>query len=402
MANIQERGEGTYFFTVSLGKGSDGKYKRKTKTFKVEEKLTPKKEMELVEEEYIKFKREVLSGEHIAPSRNSKMTFAKFVDEWLKKHATDNIRPTTLRRYEISLRTRLLPEFGHMYLDEITFAKIEDFLYRISKDGARQDGKKGGLSKGSIDQQLRVLKSIFKYAKTRKMIKNVPTIGLIIKIDDKKENEPYDSKEIDLLLQALQNEPLHWRTFIMIALDTGMRRGELLALEWKHIDWENGIISIEQNISLSKNGVPIISAPKTKNGKRKIALMNSTLEILKDYREAQLKEQSVVEWKGGDRRFVFCHPNGEAYHQERPYQWFRRFLKRHNLRNIRFHDLRHTSATMMISQGIHAKIISSRLGHGDIGTTMNIYGHALQEADKVSVNKMENVYNFKKYNKKPI
>lgn len=347
MANIQKRGEGSYFFTVSLGRGSDGKYKRKTKTFKVEDKLTSKKEKELVEEEYMKFKREVLSGEHIAPSRNSKMTFAKFVDEWREKNAAKTMRPTTLRRHEVSLRTRVLPEFGHLYLDEITYGKIEDFLHKLSKDGSRQDGKDGSLSKGTIEAQLRILKSIFKYAVVRKLIKENPTVGLNVKIDDKKTNEPYNTEEIKLLLSALQNEPTHWRVMIMLALDTGMRRGELLGLEWKHIDWDNGVISVKQTVSMSKSGVPEVTEPKTKSSRRKIAITSSMLEILKSYREEQAREQNTIPFKGGKYRFIFCHPNGEAFHQERPYLWFRAFLKRHKLRYIRFHDLRHISATMM-------------------------------------------------------
>ena len=101
-------------------------------------------------------------------------------------------------------------------------------------------------------------------------------------------------------------------------------------------------------------------------------------------------------WQGGKYSFVFCHPDGKAFHQERPYLWFRNFIKKNNLRYIRFHDLRHTSATLLINQGVHAKIISERLGHGNINTTMNIYGHALRSADQSAADKFETILTGKK------
>lgn len=107
----------------------------------------------------------------------------------------------------------------------------------------------------------------------------------------------------------------------------------------------------------------------------------------------KMKERDKIgdRWQGGDYFFMFCHPDGKAFHQERPYLWFRAFLKKNKLRYIRFHDLRHTSATLLINQGVHAKIISERFGHGNINTTMNVYGHALRSADQSAADKFEKI-----------
>ena len=191
---------------------------------------------------------------------------------------------------------------------------------------------------------------------------------------------------------------------VTLALTTGMRRGELLGLEWKHIDWKNGIISVEQSLVYSLKGEVVVKEPKTRNSKRKVALPPSVLEELRDYYSFRIKERNNLKdaWKGckdrdgNERNFVFCHPDGTPFHHERPYLWFRNFIKRHGLRYIRFHDLRHTSATMLINKGVHAKIISERLGHGDIATTMNIYGHALRSADKAAAEKFEDILPLKK------
>ncbi|MCM3749274.1 tyrosine-type recombinase/integrase [Paenibacillus pasadenensis] len=93
---------------------------------------------------------------------------------------------------------------------------------------------------------------------------------------------------------------------------------------------------------------------------------------------------------------MFFHPDGQPFHYKAPYQWFRNFILKSKLRYIRFHDLRYTSATVLINQGVHAKTISDRLGHGNITTTMNIYGHALRTADQTAADKFESLFNINK------
>ncbi|MEV2908615.1 site-specific integrase [Paenibacillus larvae] len=191
---------------------------------------------------------------------------------------------------------------------------------------------------------------------------------------------------------------------ITLALTTGMRRGELLGLEWKHVDWDNGILDVQQSVTDSSKGKVMVKDPKTKNSKRKVALPTSVLNEFKDYYTYRMREKEnlgdawvgCVDIDGKKRDFVFSRPDGMAYHYERSYTWFRQFIQKHGLRYIRFHDLRHTSATLLINQGVHAKVISERLGHGNITTTMNIYGHVLQTADRAAADKFENILAFNK------
>ncbi|WP_432776060.1 site-specific integrase [Brevibacillus gelatini] len=133
-----------------------------------------------------------------------------------------------------------------------------------------------------------------------------------------------------------------------------------------------------------------------KNSKRKVALPPSVLAELRDYYIYRMKERDMIgdRWQGGEYFFVFSHADGKAFHHESPYLWFRQFIKKNGFRYIRFHDLRHTSATLLINQGVHAKLISERLGHGSITTTMNIYGHALRSADQSAAEKFENLLTF--------
>lgn len=392
MANIQKRGENSWFFTVYLGKGADGKYIRKTKTITVEDKAllkTKKKLQDYLEAEYAKFRQEVEAGEYIAPG---KLTFAAFVEEWREKYAVKHLSRKTLHVYNTCLKNSIIPVLGHLRLDQIKPLHIVDLLESLQ----RHDGKEGSLSSGTIQYHHRVVKNILSRAVEWKVIKSNPAAQVQKPKVSYKEVLPYDEKEVQELLLALQREPIHWRMMITLALTTGLRRGELLGLEWKHIDWKTGVIDVSQSLSLSLKGEVIVKEPKTKNSKRKVAMPASVLEEMREYYLYRVKERDKIgdAWQGGEYFFVFAHPNGKAFHHERPYLWFRNFIKKNNFRYIRFHDLRHTSATLLINQGVHAKIISERLGHGSISTTMNIYGHALRTADQAAADKFENILSF--------
>jgi integrase len=155
-----------------------------------------------------------------------------------------------------------------------------------------------------------------------------------------------------------------------------------------------GVLDIVQSVVISSAGIALAKEPKTKKSKRKVALPPSMLEELKEYYNYKLDERDKIgdRWQGGDYNFMFCHPDGRAFHQERPYLWFRSFLKKNNLRYISFHSLRHTSATWMINMGISPKIISERLGYGSTAITMEIYGHSLRSADQAAADKFESIF----------
>lgn len=406
MANYRQRGNNSWELTVSLGRGADGKYIRRTKTVIVEDERILRNEKRrdmFLENAWLRFKEEVEAGSYIAPA---KLTFSQFVELWKEKYAEKQLERKTLYTYMVNLNTRILPAFGNLQLDQIRPLHIVDFLDSLGKVGSRKDNKQGALSSGTIQMNHRVLKNIFSRAVEWKVIKDNPAAEVRKPKVTYKEIIPYDEEEIRAMLQALQKEPYHWRMMITLALTTGMRRGELLALEGKQIDWKTGVIDVLQSISISLKGEVIVKEPKTKNSKRKIALPPSVLEELRNYYTYRVKERNKIgdAWQGGEHFFLFAHEDGRPFHHESPYQWFRQFIKKNGFRYIRFHDLRHTSATLLINQGVHAKLISERLGHGSITTTMNIYGHALRSADQAAADKFENLFSLdaKKVDKKTL
>lgn len=387
MASVQKRGKNSYYLIVEAGTDSEGKRIKHTKTIKAEGIREARKHLAV-------FQTEVEAGQYIAPE---KMKFEAFVEEWKKKYAKKELGAKTYDIYVRFLKNRILPVFGHMRLDQVKPFHVVKFISELSEEGNRQDGQEGGLSSGTIQYIHRVLNNVFSRAHEWKIIKNNPVSSVKKPKVKYKEVKPYNDEELVALFTVLETQPIHWRVMILLALTTGLRRGELVGLEWKHINLDKGILSVEQTISMFENGEPVITEPKTEKSKRKLHLPDSMIEELKEYKKHIHDQLDIVGdmWTQKDHFFVFCNYDGKPFYPETPYLHFRELLKKNNLRYIRFHDLRHTAATMLINQGVHAKIISERLGHASITTTMNIYGHSLESADKEAANKYDNILPFK-------
>jgi integrase len=293
----------------------------------------------------------------------------------------------TLETYEYLLNGRILKEFGHMKLDQIKTMHIVTFLDSLE-----------GLSSATIKFHYRVLKDILKRAKEWKMIKENPVDGVSTPKVTNKEGDVYTEDEVIELFSLLENELIHWRIMIKLAITVGLRRGELLGLQWEDIDLEQNTISLNHALTHNKTDGYVLKEPKTKTSKRTVSVPPSIMKDLKAYKVTKMKEriQAAELWKGGEHFFVFSNWDGKPFYPSGPTRWWTRFTKRVGFRFIRFHDLRHTSATLLINRGVHAKIISNRLGHADIRTTMNIYGHALRTADEGAADKFEDILSSKK------
>lgn len=381
--SIEKRGKDTYRLVVSLGFDAQGKRMKRTKTIKA----TGKREAEKLLAQFIT---EVEAGEYIGLE---KMLFSAFIEEWKSKYAEAHLSPNTLETYSLHIKNRIIPYFGKMKLDQIKALHILDFLKSLEAAGLRKDGKEGCLSTSTIEYNHRILKNIFNRAVEWQLIKNNPMENIKKPKRIQKETSVYDGAEAELLMSCLQKEDIMWNILIKLAITTGLRRGELLGSEWKHVNLEKGTLQVKQAITYV-NQKHIIREPKTKNSIRTVSLPEALINELKKYKSIWNKNRLKTSelWEGGEYQFLFTSWNGKPLHPSSVTTWWRRFVNRHQLRYIRFHDLRHTSATLLINSGVHAKIISSRLGHADIRTTMNIYGHALQEADREATKHFDKLF----------
>ncbi|AZS14563.1 tyrosine-type recombinase/integrase [Paenibacillus lutimineralis] len=417
MANIRQRGKNSYEFTVSTGKGPNNKYGRETTTIEVTEKMSPKKLQEYLEYEYAKFKEEVKSGNYIKPS---KKTFEEFIPMWKTHYAISKLSPTTLETYEAHINSRLIPAFGYMQLDQIKPGHILDFLKQLESPEARLNKPKhnneneespvevSALDFETIGYIYRVLKNIFSRATDWKMILSNPMEGIKkptapIEIRKQKQleqkNNPqyYNEKEAQDVVEALYSESLKWRLFILGSMLGGFRRGELVALEWPQVSFEENSFSIENNIPLTKKGKAIEKDPKSLSSIRSVDMPEWYMEEMQLYLQEWEEEKELLgdKWAGEDRRFVFHNGKGEAYYYKHPSRWWERFCKRHNLRYIKFHGLRHSMGTLLIEDEDESMIdplliaIQKRLGHSRLSTTSDIYVHVTKKVRKKTTAKFE-------------
>jgi integrase len=389
MASIQKRGHNSFMLVVEAGYTPKGKRIKRTRTIKVDETLlkTTKRLRDYLNSELVKFKTEVEAGEYIAPE---KMTLENFVKEWEKKYASNELSETTLLSYLSHIRNHILPVLGHKRIDQIKPVHIISMLDEIK----RVNDADKPLSMRSKQDVYLAIRNIFERAVEWQIIKSNPAKNVKKpKVTSQKEISVYDEEEIEALFTAAAEEPFHWRVFLTLALAAGLRRGENLALEWPKVNLDEGTINISQIIVKGLNGA-IIKDPKTKRSKRVVSLPSSVIEELKLFKLHWKKEKLKIGelWIENEHEWLFCNLDGTHFYPTTPTTWWRRFTKRANVRFIRLHDLRHTSATLLINQGVHAKIISERLGHSDIRVTMNTYGHALQKADQEAANKLDSLF----------
>jgi integrase len=196
--------------------------------------------------------------------------------------------------------------------------------------------------------------------------------------------EVYDEGEIRLLFEALEHEPLQTRALITLAVTTGMRRGEIAGLEWTKVNFDSKHLYITQTIPKFKDGEPVLKPPKNKKPRR-IALSETLIAELQALQQIRTDELNDLDdqWEEGKYSFVFCHPDGKPYEPGRFTKKWIDFHRRYNLKPIRLHDLRHTSASWMIYKKVHSEAIAKRLGHSNI-KMLEIYGHIFESVDQAA------------------
>lgn len=379
VASIQKRGKNSYRLVVELGYDAKGKRIRKTKTVRC-------KGITEAREELAKFVVQVKSGEYIKTER---IPFGDFVkNEWLPKFAEVNYKPSTLDRCKVNLRAHILPQFEDMYLDQIKTIHLVNYFNHLTKPGARKDGRKGPYSNSHILNLYRCLKSIFKYARKWEFIAKNPMDGVDTPKPAKLNTDYYETEEVEQIIQALyENEPQNWRLFFLAALIGGFRRGELIALEWKDVDFKNNTITIRKSISATEGGQAIET--RTKNEMQRIVDMPEWyMNELKEYHLEWKKEYMKVRdaWET-DRQYIWHSGNGKPYYHSTPTNRWRKFIKREGFRYVSLHGLRHTAATILVEANTHMKAIQARLGHQKQSTTEDIYAHVTRKLSRETAEK---------------
>ena len=383
MAIIEKRGD-TYRVTVSCGYDSRGKQIKKKTTFVPPKKYTEKQKAAALDAFAQKFEAEVKGG-YLAESY--KISLAEFIPEYFEIYG-EKLAPLTRKMYHRVIDNIILPFLGHMKLKDIRSIHIQHFLVELQRPD--QNGKR--LSASSVQRYFVVLKSIMSQAYKMEYINDNPTetAKLNVPTVEQPETDIFSEEEAEYMLDALYDEPLMYQVLIHLAIITGARRGELVALQWKHIDFDNLTVTIEQS-NYREDGEIKTKKPKTKGSIRTIAIPDYCAELLMEYKKEQRRERmkSLEIWEEGD--WIFTQWNGKPMSPDTPSHWFNKFQERKGIPHHKFHALRHTSATLTLAAGTDIRTVANRLGHTQLGTTYK-YTHILESADKHAANLFQDMY----------
>lgn len=324
---------------------------------------------------------------------NSSIRLSDFVPRYLEI-AKQTLSPATYEFYKLKIDSLILPALGHLKLKDINPSHIQKFINQLA---AAPKEKRNGLpneqgetlSPSTVRRYLTILQAIFKQAVKLGLISESPAKveRLALPKAQAPKIEIFTKQEAAQMLEALENEDLQFQTLIQLAIFTGARRGELVALKFSDIDFEQRKITIERAAYKIK-GQPLATKPPKDYETRTVTINESCVDLLKMLKAEKLSESQRLgsQWLGGN--WVFTQWNGEMMNPMTPTKQFSKFLARNGLKRRKFHSLRHTSATLLLYSGVNIKQVQGRLGHGDIETT-NKYLHLIEEADVEAVNKLD-------------
>ena len=388
--SIEKRGKNSYRLTVSEGFDLNGKPMIHRKTVH-----GTKKDAEV---ELAKFVTEVQNGLVID---GKSLKFSEFTEIWKRDYGSKELAPSTYKRYCRMLETRLLPYLGHFYINKIKPTDIMKFYDLLEKDTqlVRKKGNNGSktkkpLSGKTILEHHRLLRAMLHKAVYWQLIVANPAERVQPPKARKPKRRSYDDEQTKILLENLEQlsiEDTKYKVAIILTVFTGVRLGELMGLEWQDVDFKNGIISINRSSQyLSDMGV-FTKVPKTESSIREIAIPDFIISLLEEYKLWYEEQKSIYGelWTDSDRLFV--QADGKPMHPSTISKWFVKYVGQIGLPVINFHGLRHTNASLLVAQNIDIAVISARLGHAQISTTLDFYVHPLLSHNRKAGYALENL-----------
>ena len=310
--------------------------------------------------------------------RSDEYTVGEWLRLWYELYAKPNIRPTTADSYHRGIESHVIPRIGSIKLKQLTSRDIQKMYKDLQENGRLRKSKKqqNGLSNATVRGIHMMLHNALDRAVKERLILRNPTEDCIIPKIQKQEMKILNPEDMKAYLEAADKRGV--LPMFYLELVTGIRKGELTALLWSDLDEEKRTISVSKQAVGDRNRNVTISRPKTENSVRKISIPQSAVELLQQERE-----------KHPENPWMFPSPRtGEMYHPDSIAKLHEKILKDTGLEHIRFHDLRHTFATIALQNGVDVKTVSSMLGHYDAGFTLRTYTHATRQMQEQAAEKM--------------
>lgn len=256
----------------------------------------------------------------------------------------------------------------------------------------RTEEKRRALSPKSIIEHHRLISTVLDQAEKEGLVPfNVARKATLPK-RKQKEIAFFEPDVAAKILQALETEPIKWRTITHLFLITGARRGEIMGLKWDAVDFEQNRLHIRANLLYAPDVGVYLDTPKTEKSVRYISVPPETMELLKEYRAWQCRERLRMGAYYKDAGFVFTQDDGKPLHPDSATDWMNKFSARHGLPHLHPHQFRHSMASILFYNGVDAVSVARRLGHAQVSTTTNIYAHVMAEADQHNAQIIEDVY----------
>jgi len=365
---VRQRKDGRWEGRVVIGYDDNGYPKTKNVLAKTKKECVEKLQK-------LKAECSGLKPEKVRPE----MPFGDWLTYWYENHSKPKIRPTTQETYESRIRLHIIPEIGSIPLNKLTQNDLQQFYGRLKKSGRKRFTDKYG--EGLSDRMVRMChatcRSALEKAVQDGLIRVNPAIGC--KLPPKKAREMQVLTREELQRFLIQAKFEGYYEVFLLDLATGLRRGELMALQWDDLNFKTGVLNVNKQV-YDVRGQLQISTPKTKNSVRKIVLPPAVVAVLREYK------------KTVDSRWMFPSPVKEDC-PITPGVVRRRLqliLEHAGCKHVRFHDLRHTFATLALQNGMDVKTLSAMLGHVSAATTLDIYTHItgdMQRAAAASIDR---------------
>lgn len=315
------------------------------------------------------------------------MSFDELYQFWFKQHQL-NVKGSSANSYKRWYENNIKGVLGNSIIKDLSVSFCQSVVNQWFYDGTN-----------SYKRYRQLAIQILNFAVSMELIDSNPMSKTILprkKEVDEKPLQYYTKSDLEKFFNALVQEENYMRlTFFRVLAFTGMRKGEVLALQWEDIDFKKKYLSITKTVSRDVDGNRVINSPKTRASIRDISLDDETLKVLSKWRIMQRSDYLRMGFNtSNEKQFIFTNEQNEFYQGETVTGWLSRVIKKYDLPKITPHHLRHTHASLLLQSGVPIKVISERLGHDDTSITDRIYAHVMPEEKEKTAEKFANFVGF--------
>ncbi|WP_027718778.1 site-specific integrase [Desulfovirgula thermocuniculi] len=376
--HLEKRSNKSWTIVVELGRDPvTGKRKRLKKAFR-----GTKKE---AEKELARLLTEIEKGTYVEPT---KLTFGEYLLRWLDDYCRPNLAPSTFDSYQRIIKKHIIPALGAIPMAKLQPMHLQSYYSE----------KLGALAQRTVQYHHRIIREALNHAMKWQLIPRNVADAVQAPRAKRPEISVPGLQEIKQLLEAARDHQDY--ALICTAIFTGMRRAELLGLKWEDVDTNTGTISVRRTLQRLPETGFIFTEPKSQKSRRQVLIPPVLVEILKEHRRRQLENRMRLGEKYQDHGLVFPRQDGQPEDPSNISHRFKALVDKLGLSGLRFHDLRHLHATILLAQGVHPKVVQERLGHQTVTLTLDTYSHVIPTIQKEVVEKLQDLFGHQTGTKK--